>query len=437
MPAKIRTIWGRVREVLNTQPECSFDACLCDPPYALTANKRGGSGTASVNLDSPYGRARIGTGNGAGGFMGQKWDSEIPGPAVWAEVLRVLKPGAFLLAFGGTRTHHRLMVAIEDAGFEIRDCMMWLYGSGFPKSLDISKALDRRAKIERAIVGKRRDAFGDAEQSETEDGRNLWGKPSSKTVVLRSPAPATPEAARWSGYGTALKPAWEPIIVAMKPCDGTFAENALKHGVAGINIDAGRIEYEPGGTLASNPSLRTHINGGNGGRVLATEKARRIGVPSGLGRWPANVILDEEAGRLLDQQSGITTSGAMRTDIGAYERKERQATTFLRGRSGPTNQHPDSGGASRFFYCAKASRRERGEGNTHPTVKPLKLTEYLARLILPPERDTPRRLLIPFAGSGSEMIGAHRAGWDEIVGIEIDPGYLRIARNRLTAAAHP
>jgi site-specific DNA-methyltransferase (adenine-specific) len=363
---------GDCRDVLPTLEASSFDACLCDPPYGLTANKKGGSGVASLNERSPAGRSRIGTG---GGFMGNKWDAGVPGPETWAAVYRVLKPGAFLLAFGGTRTHHRLMCAIEDAGFEIRDMLMWLYGSGFPKSLDISKAIDKKAGAKREVTGPR--VYGDG----------------------------TDAAKLWDGYGTALKPAYEPIIVAMKPCEGTFAENALRHGIAGINIEAGRI-----GTAEST----ARPSGANG-----TYPA---------GRWPANVILNEESARLLDEQSGQSSEKPRLLH-------HRSAAGFVdTGGAFETRTHGDSGGASRFFYCAKASKSERGDGNNHPTVKPLKLIEYLARLILPPQGG---KLLVPFSGSGSEMLGARNAGWTDVTGIELSAKYADIAIERLRQEVLP
>jgi len=265
-----------------------------------------------------------------------------------------------LLAFGGTRTFHRLICAIEEAGFEIRDCLMWLYGSGFPKSLDISKALGKAAGAAREVLGE---------------------------LVQR-----------WDGWGSSLKPAWEPIILAMKPLDGTFAENAQRHGVAGLNVDGSRI--------------------GNG---------------DAKGRWPANLLLDEGAGRMLDAQSGITTSGAMKHCVGPYPGKN--ATGFLRGHSGPHNQHGDSGGASRFYYCAKASERDRTcEGrvqNNHPTVKPRSLMEYLCRLITPPGGGL---ILDPFMGSGSTGIGALLTG-NGFVGIELEPESFETARQRIEIVA--
>jgi site-specific DNA-methyltransferase (adenine-specific) len=295
--------------------------------------------------------------------MANAWDHGVPDVNVWREVIRVFKPGAMFMAFGGTRTHHRLMCAIEDAGFEIRDCLMWLYGSGFPKSLDIGKAIDKAAYT----------------------------------------TPATDAAKLWDGYGTALKPAWEPIILAMKPCAGTFAENALEHGVAGLNIDAGRIN--PGEMIPGVP---------NGNRPLTS--------PHAEGRWPANLLLDEDAAAMLDRQSG---------------------TLHLRGNQKETNSgggmyghgvfkgvgFTESGycGASRFFYVAKASTRERGEGNNHPTVKPLELMRYLCGLLCPPIGGI---LLDPFMGSGSTIIAGRRF-FGRTVGIEIEERYCEMAAKRL------
>ena len=441
MPARTRILRGDVREVLGKLPEASFDACLCDPPYGLTANKRGGSGAASVNLNSAYGRARIGTGNGAGGFMGKKWDAEIPGPEAWAEILRVLKPGAFLLAFGGTRTHHRLMCAIEDAGFEIPDCLMWLYGSGFPKSLNVALAIDKAARgvpqggADPTSVNHGKYKGGCSEENERGQGFGAGPGQFMREAGAKTDREFVPEAARWSGYGTALKPAWEPVIVAMKPCDGTYAENALRHGVAGLNVDGCRIETAEslnGGAYAKAGCDRH--DGAENWRYRRNGDAGDFQQPTG--RWPANVILDEEAGRLLDEQSGDRSSTRASGNPNNPTHRELPGQAFSWGGKRTTHDYRDSGGASRFFYCAKASPKERGPGNTHPTVKPLKLTEYLARLILPPKRDTPRRLVVPFAGSGSEIIGARRAGWDEIVGVEIEREYIRIARTRLAAAAH-
>jgi len=347
---RFHVIQGDVLAVLKGLELASFDAILCDPPYGLD-------------------------------FMGQDWDHGVPGSLVWAEALRVLRPGGHLMAFGGTRTFHRLASAIEDAGFEIRDCISWIYGSGFPKSLDVSKALDREAGAERRIIGTRPGV-----------GTNNTTTRGTFGTEITITAPATDAAVHWQGYGTALKPAWEPCIVAMRPCDGTYAQNALEQGVAGLNIDAGRI----------GPAANT-------GTQVPAGFTLPAGSEGSQGRWPANLILDEPAATAL-------------------------------------------GEPARFFYCAKASPSERSagtKGNGHPCLKPLNLTRYLAGLLLPPERSEPagtavqgsggvpqasrpRRILVPYSGSGSEMIGALQAGWDSITGIEREPDYVAIAEQRLS-----
>ena len=303
---------------------------------------------------------------------------------------------------------------------------MWLYGSGFPKSLDIGKALDKRARADREVTGSRdkRGAFGGVAYAQ-----DKWTlAQANQPLKLPITAPSTPAAKLWNGFGTALKPAWEPIILAMKPCEGTFAENALKHGVAGLAIDAGRIGTE---RTATRVSFNRKGHDGWQRPWNQTGDAPQSREHESLGRWPANVILDEEAAAILDQQSGVTSQGhwTNRREIGG---------NGIYGGGGfrdvdEGRKLRDSGGASRFFYCAKASRSERGEGNTHPTVKPLKLCEYLARLILPPNPGA--RLLVPFAGSGSEMIGARRAGWKHITGIEREKPYVKIAERRLQKTA--
>ncbi len=403
---------GDVRAVLPTLDEGAFDAVLCDPPYEL-------------------------------GFMGKKWDASGVAfdASMWAAVLARLRPGAPLLAFGGTRTYHRMVCAIEDAGFEIRDCLTWLYGSGFPKSHNISKAIDAAAGATRAVVGIAADFARDGSERKTDgshvvpheqQGGHGFGDRWSVPVTVA----ATEAAKTWDGYGTALKPSWEPIVLARKPLDGTVAENVQTHGVGGIAIDAARIATD----WTERPDSWKRSG------HTSKPDAEKIAAPPGngiecnpLGRWPANLVLDEEAAAQLDKQSGITTSGAMKHEVGAYDGDS--ATPFLRGRSGPSNQHGDTGGVSRFFYTSKVSTSERNDGlddlgglttNPHPTMKPVSLTEYLAKLIIPPRGiGRPRRLLVPFCGVASEIVGALRAGWDDIVGIEMSEEYAKIAMLRL------
>jgi site-specific DNA-methyltransferase (adenine-specific) len=323
----------------------SIDSIVTDPPYEL-------------------------------GFMGKKWDST--GIAynvdVWRECLRVLKPGGHLLAFGGTRTYHRMACAIEDAGFEIRDQIQWIYGSGFPKSHDISKAIDKKFGAERKIVGLK------PYSSDGSIRGNSYNKGGYERVQLPITAPATPEAQEWEGWGTALKPANEPIVLARKPLsEKTVAENVLKWGTGGLNIDGCRIGTDIVG-WGGRPS-----SGYSGGLDTDTSgKPRPV-----EGRFPANVILDEEAGRMLDEQQE---------------------------------------GASRCFYCAKASKKERGEGNNHPTVKPVSLIKYLVTLVTPPDGVC----LDPFMGSGTTAVACINTKRNYI-GFELDKDYYKVAKERLEA----
>jgi len=578
---------GDVVEVLRGFQDNSFDALFCDPPYGFS-------------------------------FMGKAWDYDVPSVECWAECLRVLKPGAPLLAFGGARTYHRLACAIEDAGFELRDCLMWLYGKGFPKSQNISLAIDKSAGATREVVGTR-VLTGNAAISTKEKGGTYGiqvGSVPPKTVNVTEPA--TELARAWEGYGTALKPAYEPVVLARKPLDGTMAQNVERWGVGGLAIDACRLDWigkpsgwsktgseasenvamsganyareakpdadgrwpanllldedaaalldaevggkgflnlkpahEPvvlarkplDGTMAQNverwgvgglaiDACRVGSEGGGthcsnrdaqgrclghrdrNGRLWETihsaEKKEKLVRPSktlddknvfgpGLGadtqvepdgRWPANLILDEDAAALIDAEVGNRPSTPFR---------ENTATgNVLPLKKRTAGGYSDGGGPSRFFYTTKVSTKEREAGceylplrsagevperddkckdcvgrgwindggvlskdpgfecptclgngrvrtaglddplagagrrggarNSHPTLKPISLTTYLARLIMPP---TSGVILIPFAGSGSEMIGAIKAGWSGVFGIEREDEYVRIARARL------
>jgi site-specific DNA-methyltransferase (adenine-specific) len=423
---RIELYRGDSRDVLPLLEPEQFTACVCDPPYHLTQASRKGS-PRNNDPETPFGRTRL----GSKGFMGKTWDGGDVAfrPEFWIEVLRVLKPGAMLLAFGGTRTFHRLTCAIEDAGFEIRDCLMWLCGSGFPKSLDISKALDKAAGVERNVIGRRkhptlRDANKLEEQANAAHGGNVWSREWDIT------APATGSARMWAGYGTALKPAYEPIVLAMRPLDGTFAENVHRYGVAGLNIDGARIGVGKGGRRDGEKTAEKRY-ADRGATNFAPMPGPRGG--DAKGRWPANLLLEEQAGEMLDRQSGITKSGAMKRQVSPYPGEN--ATGFLRGHSGPHNQHGDSGGASRFFFCSKASKRDRTcDGrveNNHPTVKPRSLMEYLCRLVTPPGGGV---ILDPFMGSGSTGIGALDTG-NRFVGIELEPESFETARRRIEAVS--
>ena len=346
------------REALRTLEECSVDSIVTDPPYGLS-------------------------------FMGKTWDYDVPSVEIWTECLRVLKPGGHLLAFSGTRTYHRMVCAIEDAGFEIRDQIGWVYGSGFPKSLDVSKAIDKAAGAER----------------------------------------------QWEGWGTALKPAWEPIVVARKPLIGTVAANVLAHGTGALNIDGCRVPTDEklGGGAEK---CTTADQKGNEGwtRPWMDDAAARdahaarvranVAKAEGLGRWPANLIHDgsDEVLAAFPQAPGqmakASTSDTQRAGQNVYGVMQR----------GPNGQEPrpDAGSAARFFYCAKASKRDRGEGNTHPTVKPTDLMRYLVRLVTPPGG----LVLDPFMGSGSTGKAAALEGF-RFIGCERSASYFDIACKRL------
>lgn len=387
-----RVYHGDVRALVPRLPPGAFDAVLCDPPYGLE-------------------------------FMGHGWDRGVPPAPIWREVRRVLRPGAMLLAAGGTRTYHRLACAIEDGGFEIRDCVAyaWVYGSGFPKSLDVSKAIDKAAGAQLDSVDVRVYGDGHVQRSTESIGYKGCDPASDERAIT------TPEAAAWSGYGTALAPAWEPYVLAMRPTDGTFAQNARRHGVAGLNVDGARI-----GTSKDVPTSPPRAP-----NKIFGQRPDDLGSSSGydpnVGRWPKNLILDQGAGAMLDASGPVTGH-----PVDNARSKTGGAAVFGKpGHGAETRHYAGVGGPSRFFYCAKALTKERNAGlpegvvNDHPTLKPIALCRYLATMILPPPTGRPRRLFVPFAGAGSEMLGALLAGWEEVVGIEQSEAYVATARQRL------
>jgi len=366
------TVWhGDCLDNLREMPDSSVDAIVTDPPYGL-------------------------------GFMGKAWDDLPPGLPWAQECLRVLKPGGHLLAFGGTRTWHRLAVAVEDAGFEVRDSIAWLYGSGFPKSMDVSKAIDKAGHL----------------------------------------------SAQWAGWGTALKPAFEPIVVARKPLVGTVAANVLAHGTGALNIDGTRVPH--GEDVDLEARQRQQVGEDNGWRLAKTMTGTDIPTYKPGGRWPANVLLDGDAAAELDAQSGDRPG--MRSQNLHTTKPKFEGGVNLSGsmtqQTGRVEGYNDQGGASRFFptfrYQAKAPTRERpsyitddGSKVAHPTVKPLALMRWLVRLVTPPGG----LVLDPFAGSGTTVEAAILEGF-RVIGIEREADYLplieaRIARNRITAEGLP
>ena len=422
---KIDLRLGDCLEVLKTIPDNSIDSVVTDPPYHLTTN------TSSSK-----------------GFMGKEWDGGDIAfrTEVWSECLRVLKPGGHLLAFSHSRTYHRMAVAVEDAGFEIRDQILWLYGSGFPKSHNIGKAIDKIEGNEREVVGRKIQRVDGTTRNLQPNGgfmkENVKTKPSDGYIDVEKPGSENSE--RWEGWGTALKPAHEPIVMARKPLtEKSIAENVLKYGTGGINIDGSRIGTDDTRSKASLTAL-----GQNSGWNAHNNKEVIAG--SECGRFPANIIFDEEAGQLLDEQSGKSKTKANKNY--KHSNTETESNTFT-GR-GTYTPREDEGGASRFFYCPKTSKKDRneglivekeknkrpigvafnneddlfqqGNGNGHPCVKPTDLMRYLINLITPPNGTT----LDPFMGSGSTGKAAVRCGVN-FIGIEKEQEYMDIASARI------
>jgi DNA modification methylase len=380
-----RIIEGDCVETMRAMPEASVDAVVCDPPYGLEfmgkdwdafkpAGARFRSATSVDNARDGIGRGKMPDAYAAGQPF-QAWCE------AWAtEALRVLKPGGHLLAFGGTRTYHRLTCAIEDAGFEIRDCLAWLYGSGFPKSLDVSKAIDKAAGAEREVVGRKSDPryASPATAASGSPLGNISPRVNAPTNYERAgnlTAPATPDAEYWEGWGTALKPAHEPIVLARKPLAGTVAGNVLTHGTGALNVDATRIGTE------STARKRTPDDFG---MVNDDGWQPTPGVNgSDNGRWPANVILDPEAAALLDEQTGESTSR-----IGQPRGAESGDGW---GMTATGAEYADSGGASRFFYCPKADTTERNtglDGYVPGNGKMCSCPDRATKTAHPPQRDT-------------------------------------------------
>lgn len=469
---------GDCLDTLKTLSDNSVDSVVCDPPYGLSKDPDMAEVLKHWLAGDDYSHR-------SSGFMGKSWDSFVPGPSIWKECLRVLKPGGHLLAFAGTRTQDLMALSIRLAGFQIRDSIEWIhsgdddalsfvdslsptqrdafyrlqdqgdarwtwgYGSGFPKSLDVSKAIDKMAGAERAVIG--RATYGDGHVQNSGESIGYGGSdPAADTRFIT--APATDAALQWQGWGTALKPAHEPIVVARKPLTGTVAANVLAHGTGALNIDGCRIEtsdnlnggaYAEGGRQSVSDSLRQ----GSGMNAVGAS-AGEYSQPSG--RWPANLITDgsDEVVAMFPREAGASApvrgTEASAASTGAITgKRDRVEGAF----------HADKGSAARFFYAAKTSRRDRNEGledpgpqfkhgvtlrqvenaaaerkgNTHPCVKPTSLMAYLCRLVTPPGGT----VLDPFTGSGSTGKAAIREGFS-FIGCEIDPTYADIAYKRIS-----
>lgn len=366
----------------------------------------------AIVTDPPYGLA----------FMGANWDHNVPSVSYWSECLRVAKPGAHLLCFGGTRTFHRLMCAIEDAGWEIRDTIMWVYGSGFPKSLDVGKAIDKALGAKREQVRIPASEVRNPKVINSGHGIDGGDRPWMKKALevgyheKDSDVPVTDQAKEWDGWGTCLKPAWEPIIVARKPLDGTVAHNVMTHGTGAINIDGCRVGTE---TMVNRPA--GNKAGGNSLNMSKYGMPQDVEPTTATVRFPANLVHDgsQEVLNLFPDtnpsrkgrpRSGRSGTGWGMTHIGA--------------------EYDDAGSAARFFYCAKASKRDRGEGNDHPTVKPNALMRWLVRLVCP-QGGT---VLDLFMGSGSTGVACIQEGM-RFVGIDMDEHYCEIANTRISKEA--
>lgn len=391
---------GDCRDVMAGMEADSIDAIVTDPPYGLS-------------------------------FMGRDWDHGVPGEHFWREALRVAKPGAHLVAFGGTRTYHRLAVAIEDAGWEVRDCLGWIYGSGFPKSLDVSKAIDKEAGNERPD----RVVSGYA-------GNSVL---SATLTVQSAGTPIAAAAAAWEGWGTALKPAWEPIILARKPLTGTVAGNVQRWGTGAININGCRIETDEAWNGRALPDAQDGVTWGGELNQSSSSSSHP------LGRWPANIVHDgsDEVLAVFPQTTSGSRAAGVRSGMGYHGAD---------GDGGPALDASE-GSAARFFYCAKATTAERDEGiwdvpeeyehsgprghslngdgsprprprprrNIHPTVKPVALMRWLVRLVTPPDGI----VLDPFMGSGTTLIAARAEGHTSI-GIDLEESHCEIAWGRMS-----
>lgn len=391
-------------------------SCVTDPPYGLGAHPDPRELLRCWLEGRPYVP-------GGTGFMGKDWDAFVPGPEIWREVFGLLPPGGHLIAAFGTRTYDLGSLGVRLADFEIRDLLAWLYGSGFPKSLDVSKAIDKAAGAEREVLGVNPNHR--AVSGLGYEGVYAGGNTGSATIT----APATDAARQWEGWGTALKPALEPWVLARRPLAGTVARNVQAHGVGGLNVDACRVGWQSEADKASGRpgSFAKAYDGIDGRAFKIADRSHRnpVAEQSGKGRWPANVLHDGS-----DEVLGVfpeTTSGK----IEAHHTRSVATTEDVYGAYATPSavSYGDTGSAARFFYCAKASKRDRDEGNNHPTVKPEALMAHFCTLVTPPGGV----VLDPFMGSGSTGKAAVRAGFG-FVGIERDPAYFDIAVRRIRAA---
>ena len=403
-------ILGDCLDVLRELPDNSIDSVVTDPPYGLSKEPDIEEVLTKWMAGEDYEHR-------GGGFMGKTWDSFVPGPAIWREVYRVLKPGGHALVFAGTRTQDLMTVSLRLAGFEIRDVIEWLYFSGFPKSLDVSKAFDKRAGAEREVIGEYRVTGNALTPTSVKGGTYVTGAPSSGAGYLKITAPATPLAKKWNGWGTSLKPSHEPIIVARKPLIGTVAENVERWGTGALNIDGCRIGTDIVG-WGGRPS-----SGYSGGLDTDTSgKPRPV-----EGRFPANCVTTEPDA-FFSKYFNITppelckkaskrdrNSDWLGREIGLEEKEGGTTVASIKGQMKDLRvKNPD--------YERKVPKYR----NNHPTVKPTDLMAWLVRLVTPPGGI----VLDPFAGSGSTLVAAKREGF-RYIGIEREAEYVEIAKARV------
>lgn len=422
----LRLEQGDCAEVMASMESNSVDAIVTDPPYGLAFMGADwdsfGASTGRESVDERRDKMNeyLSTNAVVPAFasshshmpkLSEMREFQAKMTPIFAEALRVAKPGAHLLCFGGTRTFHRMACAIEEAGWEVRDCIMWVYGSGFPKSMDVAKAIDKASGYVGEVIGERTVDVG------MQGGHMHAGRKQQQQQVHS----LSQDAAKWDGWGTCLKPAWEPIIVARKPLDGTVANNVLTWGVGAMNIDGCRVPIEQGDDVfAKNP--HTHSKGKDSG-IYGTYKEQHGNWSGDKGRFPANVVHDgsQMVLELFPDTGKSSGGGGVKAPgkngiYGTYNGHEYPQQLGL----------GDSGSAARFFYCAKANKKDRGEGNDHPTVKPTELMSWLVRLVTPPGGV----VLDPFMGSGSTGVAAKREGMG-FIGIERDRHYFDIANSRL------
>lgn len=408
---------------LKKIPENSIHAVCTDPPYGLSKQPD----IAEVMQHWINGDTYEHKSNG---FMGKSWDSFVPGPEYWREVYRVLKPGGHAVVFAGSRTQDLMSIALRFAGFEIRETIMWVYGSGMPKSLAVDKAIDKSFGAEREVVGVRKHPTLKDTSKIDRQGNHQFNGANTIKDEWELTAPATDQAKQWQGWGTALKPAYEPIILVRKPLEGTVAQNVLKWGVGGINIDECRVELANEADKA-----QFEFNHAVGTRLPEEYADKKLGLHEGgwmqqvgekempTGRWPGNLAHDgsDEVVEMFPDSKGQSgyVNDSKRTTKNCYGDPADNGKKY--------EPRGDSGSAARFFYSSKATKKDRGEGNTHPTVKPVRLMEWLVKMITPKNG----KCLDPFMGSGSTGIACMNTG-RKFIGIEMDAEYFEMAKKRVS-----